>query len=264
MLRFLLKNIFRYRVGVIDKNLGYVFPDKNQSERKTIRNQFYKNFVDVILESIKGLSFDPNKLIDRFRIRNPEILKPYFEQGQHVIMYSQHYNNWEWGPICLGLQIEHHIKGIVKKLSNPKSNEFIVEGRSGNNVSVIYTYETAEYFKTLKEGHLSPQAIVFIADQLPYGKTRFTELSLFGQKTKFHLGAAAYACEYDLPVFSFDVHRMARGRYELDIIPLCLKPGDESPESLTATYAAHLEQLIKKSPASWLWSHKRFKGWVNY
>jgi len=264
LLRFIVKNLFGYRVNVIDKNLAYVFPDKTISDRKDIRNKFYKNFIDVTLESIKGLSHNPKKLIPKFKLHNPELLQSYFDKGQHVILYSQHYNNWEWGPLCLGLQVPHHIVGIVKKLSNPHSNAFIVEGRSGNNVSVIYTYETSQFFESLENPSSKPKAIVFISDQMPYGQTRSVELPLFGQKSKFHLGAASYACESSLPVFCVDVHRKGRGLYELELVELAKDVSQLTPESLTEIYKNHLEELINKSPESWLWSHKRFKGIINY
>lgn len=163
-LRFLLKNILRYRVSVIQKNIEFVFPDKSQQWRDNIANQFYKNFVDILLESIKGLSISGDKLIKRYRFRNPELMDAIYNENKHVIVFSQHQNNWEWAPLCLGLQIKHHIVGVVKLLSNPYINTFLQNGRSGNNVSVVPTLKVGSYFKKLqvKEKY---EALVFIADQ---------------------------------------------------------------------------------------------------
>jgi len=260
--RFLFKNILRYRVSVIRKNIEHCFPNKSKKEQIEIFNDFYKNFIDIILESIKGLGADPHKLIARYKFTNPEILEKYFDQNQHVIVYSQHYNNWEWGPLTLGLQIEHHIVGIVKYLSNKYMNDYFITGRSGNNVSVVPTFGTGRYFAQLK--NKSPQAIVFIADQLPRSKGKSVDLDFLGQHTSFHNGAANYAYQSNFPIVSFDVHRIKRGYYKVDIAELHDTPKELSPDQITEIYKNHLEQLILKSPSSWLWSHKRFKQEIAY
>lgn len=263
VLRFFLKSVLKYRYSVIQTNLAYVFPQKSASERTELANRFYKNFVDIILESLKGLATKPSKLIPRYRFRNPELMDAYFERDEHLIIFSQHFNNWEWAPLCLGLQMKHHLVGAVKMLSNNYINEYMKAGRSGNNVSVIPTYETARYFTTL-DSQPKPVGIVFIADQKPSGKEKILEINFLGQETSFHGGAAKYAVKSGLAVFSLDVHRIGRGRYEVEAVQLADGGECESAEQLTLRYAQNLEKLIIDSPASWLWSHKRFKNKITY
>jgi len=261
--RFILRHIFKYRVSVVNTNLAYCFPKKSEVERKKLADQFYKNFIDIILESIKGLATNPNKLIDRYKFRNPELIDAYFDKGEHVIIYSQHFNNWEWAPLCLGLQMQHHLVGAVKMLSNQYINKYMKSGRSGNNVSVIPTYETARYFSKL-DSQQKPVGIVFIADQKPSGKERSIEMDFLSQKTSFHGGAAKYGVKSGLAIFSLDVHRMGRGRYEVEAVQLAKAGEMDSAEQLTEKYIKNLEKLIIDSPASWLWSHKRFKNKISY
>lgn len=262
-LRFIFKNIAGYRVSVIKKNLDYCFPKKTPAERQEILDAFYKNFIDIILESIKGLSIDPDKLKKRYTLKNPEVLNQHYNEGQHIITYSQHYNNWEWAPICLGIQMNHRLMGIVKMISNQRINKYMIDGRSGNNVSVISTKQTGEFFKTLHKER-DPLAIVFIADQMPYGKVKSLEVPFLGKKVKFHHGAALYAERVNLPIYSIDVLRRGRGRYEISVHCLKNKTETLTAEEITSRYAAHLEELILSSPESWLWSHKRFKQILTY
>lgn len=263
LLRIIFKNVIRYRVSVIDKNLSYCFPSMSKKERLKIREDFYKNFIDIILESIKGLSINPNKLIKRYKFKNPEILDVIHEQDQHVIFFSQHYNNWEWAPICLGIQMKHHLIGVVKFLSNKYINNYMIGGRSGNNVSVIPTYQTARYFATLPDEDKTV-GIVFIADQKPSGKEKSIELPFLSSKASFHAGAAKYAIKSGLPVYSIDVHRSGRGIYEIEVIKLAESDEFSTAEDLTSRFKENLESLIRKSPESWLWSHKRFKDFLSY
>ena len=58
-------HIIRYRREVIEKNLSIVFPDMSKAEKlKTIKG-FYKNFGDVMLESVKAISISREEMIKR-------------------------------------------------------------------------------------------------------------------------------------------------------------------------------------------------------
>lgn len=264
VLRFLLKSVFKYRLDVIEKNIDFCFNlTHTKKERKEIVDLFYKNFVDIILESFKGLSYDPYKLIHRFKLKNPELIDSQFSQNKNVIIYSQHYNNWEWGPITLGLQMKHHIVGIVKLISNNHINDYMIKGRSKANVSVVPTGQTHTYFSKL-HAIKEPQAIVFIADQRPHGKERMITLDFFGNATSFHNGAAIYAVQNKFPIYTLDVIRTGRGQYEVEAFPISNGEEKLTPKELTTRYVTHLEELIKSQPEAWLWSHKRFKKSINY
>ncbi len=263
LLRIFFKYVLRYRVHVINQNLAYCFPDKTEEERKIIASAFYKNFIDILLESIKGLATKPEKLIPRYKFRNAEVMDDAYNSGSNIIIYSQHYNNWEWAPLCLGLQMKHHLVGVVKFLSNPYINKYMISGRSGNNVSVIPTYNTAKYFKQLHKVE-RPVGIVFIADQKPSGSEKNIELDFLGSKARFHQGAGNYVANSGLATYTFDIRRVKRGYYEAEVKEL-LPPGHKlSSPQVTEIYKQNLEKLILESPHSWLWSHKRFKQYLEY
>lgn len=54
-------------------NLAIAFPEKTATERKKIAKQFYRNFTDAMLESIKLISAGP-RLIDRMFFLIPAYL----------------------------------------------------------------------------------------------------------------------------------------------------------------------------------------------
>ena len=262
VLRFILKNVFRYRTGVIKKNVAFCLPNISPEQVNSIANSFYVNFVDIVLESMKGFSYDPKKMISRYRLINPDILDPYFENQQSVIILSQHYNNWEWGSICLGLQTQHHIVGVIKKISNKYIHAFVAKARSRNNVSVVNADDAAKYIRYHKPN--KPEALVLIADQYPYNKRHRTAAQFFDHDIDFHSGTGLIASWTDCPIFSIDIHKVKRGHYKLELVKLVDKASDSTPQEITKLYARHLESLIRKSPHSWLWSHKRFKDNIEY
>lgn len=261
--RFFLKNIFGYRTSVIKQNIAFVFPEKSEEWQTDVFNGFYKNFIDIIFESIKGLSVNPKKLVYRYRLNNPGILDKYYEQSKHVIIYSQHCNNWEWASLCMGFQMKHYLVGAAKVISNPYIDAYILKGRSGNNVNIIHTNQIGKFFQNEIE-EMKPVGVVFIADQRPSGKEKKTPVQFFGKTIDFHGGAAKYAVQAGYPIIAIDIHRIGRGRYEAEAVILSNQGEIKDADTLTQVYASHVEQLISKDPTSWLWSHKRFKNEISY
>lgn len=253
--------VIRYRRTVIQKNIEICYPNESDQYHENLERRFYRNFIDIILEGIKGLGMDSQRLTNRYKLVNPESIDKYHNQNRGVLIYCQHYNNWEWGPLTLGLQSQHVLVGIVKKLHNPFIERFIKKGRDGNNSIMVWTHETGKYFSSTD---LSDKAFVFMADQFPFGKERSVELDFMTSRTKFHLGTAHYACKYNLPVFNSEMRRIKRGHYEVEVQLMIENPNSISPIELTEMYKKHLEKLIQKSPESWLWSHKRFKDICSY
>jgi len=219
------------------------------------------NFSDILIESIKGLATDRQVLKERYQLLNSEVLDNHYKNQQSIVIYSQHYNNWEWGALTLGLQTSHHIVGIVKKISNDHLNDYVQNGRTGHNVSVVIMEEIEKLYRT---NYDKPIAIVFIADQMPFRSARNHDVSFMNREVAFHKGAAIYACSKNYPVYTIDIHRKNRGQYELELNSLCEKSKELSPKELTQLYVSNLEKLIKQSPESWLWSHKRFKKEIQY
>ncbi len=257
MLGFILKNVFKYRLSVIDKNIRFVFPTKSDEWVSNTISEYYSYFIDLILETLKGMNMSPYKLQHRFKFTNPEFLNNYFHEGRHVFIYAQHLNNWEWAAMCLGVQMKHHLVGAVKELSNPYTNKYIQKGRSSYNVSVVPTHKVGHYLSTLPQ-KTKPEGIVFIADQRPSGKEKTVKVSFFNKQIDFHSGAAHYALKADVPIIDFKVTKIKRGYYEMEAVLLGYASEYDSAEEITQTYASFLEQLVSESPALWLWSHKRF------
>lgn len=263
LLGFILKNIFKYRLNVIEKNIRYIFPSKSDKWVADTISEYYSYFIDLILETLKGMSMSPYKLRHRFKFTNPEFLNAYCEEGRHVFIYAQHLNNWEWAAMCLGVQMDHHLVGVVKKLSNPYTNNYIQNSRSSFNVSVVHTNRVGRYLSTLTQKS-KPEGIVFIADQRPSGREKKVAVSFFNKQIDFHSGAANYALHTNIPLIDFKVTKIKRGYYEMEAILLGYANDFNSAQEITQTYVSYLEKLIEETPALWLWSHKRFKHEINY
>src|SRR6185437_15623534 len=94
--RIFLYYIIPYRKKIVLANLAIAFPDKTEAERKQIAKDFYLNFIDHFLETLKLLSADKKFLQAHFSIDNPEIFEPYFREGRRCQLHLGHSFNWEY------------------------------------------------------------------------------------------------------------------------------------------------------------------------
>ena len=62
---FIIFHIMGYRKKIVLDNLDIAFPEKSTEEKKKIARQFYKNFVDSFVETLKLLSMSDRSFAKR-------------------------------------------------------------------------------------------------------------------------------------------------------------------------------------------------------
>ena len=90
--------IVRYRRKVVRKNLTESFPEKSEQEIKRIEKEFYRFFVDQVLESCKMMTISPEEISRRMKFTNVEAANAVFRKGKSIALYMGPYGNWEWVP----------------------------------------------------------------------------------------------------------------------------------------------------------------------
>ncbi|MCL2027013.1 MAG: lysophospholipid acyltransferase family protein [Bacteroidales bacterium] len=256
-LSFVLNRILKYRKEVVVKNLRNSFPTHSESEIKTITNQFYDHFADLILEGIKNLSLSKKQVLQRYACKNPEILMPYFNQKKSVILVSAHYNNWEYMVLSLGMQFKHHGVGVGKPLSDRWFDKTLNRYRQRYGTEVVFASNVRETFETYKQQEF-PTAYMMLFDQAHNPKKCYWTTFL-NQDTGFIFGPEYFAKKYDFPVFYYNVKKVKRGFYEFDLTLIAEHPNQTEYGEITQHSANILEQTINEKPPYWLWSHRRWK-----
>lgn len=252
--RFLLFKVFKYRKKVIYDNLTKAFPEKSSKEIKAIANKFYKNFMDVLLEGFKGMTMSRKSVIKRYKLLNPELLDPYYEQGKNIICLGGHYTNWEWG-VSIDMHMKHDSVTVYKAVKNQYLNKFIRESRSRWGMKQISMEKTRTIFNNINK----PKFIVLIADQSP----SLTHLAIWtefmGRDTPCIHGPEAYGKKFNYPLIFIDFQRVKRGYYTAELSLLAEEPASLEKTEITKRYMSKLEEVIRKKPEGWLWTHKRWK-----
>lgn len=257
LLRFVLYHVVKYRRKVVEENLQNSFPDLSAAEQKKIAKLTYKNLADIIIEGVKAFSISNKQVLARYKIINPEFLSPFIDSGKSVLLLAAHYGNWEWGGLSIPLQSKYDkIVVLYKPLSNKFADRMVKKNRSRTGIFMGSMYKTAKLFQTYVS---QATAFFLIADQSPSNSRKAIWVNFFGRETAFLHGPEYYSLLYNLPVIFAEIQRVKRGYYEIKYALLTDNPTSLPQGEVTALYARKLEEIIRKKPENWLWSHRRWK-----
>lgn len=252
-----MEKVIGYRKEVIDENLLKSFPEKSVEERTKIRKDFYRNFADILVESIKSLSISKKEISKRFTIANPEVFQELYDNNRGVIMVMGHYTNFEWTAMSIPLLVPHKSFAVYHPLKNKRFNRLVVKIREQFGLTLFSMEDTYPFM--LNNPDKRP-LYVFMADQSPHiGKIKY-RTDFLNRATPVHLGVENLARKCDLAVVFIITERLKRGYYQVRAELLFDDTADKPQYEVTDTHVKKLEEAIIKEPASWLWSHKRWKN----
>src|SRR5690606_9990761 len=95
---YIIYYIVGYRRKVVSQNLLQAFPGKTQEERNRIAKDFYRNFCDSFIETIKMISADENFIRNHF-YGDFSVFYYLFKKGKKCQIHSSHNFNWEYANL---------------------------------------------------------------------------------------------------------------------------------------------------------------------
>ena len=256
VLYLIVGKLIKYRKPLITKNLKNSFPEKSENEIKTIQRYFYKHFLDLIVESLKGFTISKKEINRKIKLKNPDLLNVMAQKSQNIILIGGHYNNWEMSAQKMPLECEHELFAIYKPLSNKFFDKKMKDSREKFGLRMISMKETKNYFQKNND---KPRAIIFGSDQSPSSTKNAHWLNFLNQESGFLFGAEKYAKEFNWPVVYVSIQKIQRGTYEVSFQLITDKPNEEPNGKIIQDFANLLEIDINRNPPYWLWTHNRWK-----
>ena len=253
----LMYHVGRYRRKVVRENLEKSFPEKTEAERLQIERKFYRYLSDYMLEDLKLLHMSAEDLCQRMIYKNTEQYLELTEKYGGIIVMIPHYANYEWligmGSVMKPGDVPVQ---VYKPLKDKYLNELFKQIRSRFGGYNIPKHSTArEIIKLKREG--KNMVVGLIKDQWPSGDRYWT--TFMGQETAFLNGAERIAKMMNFPVFYCELTKTRRGYCEAEFKLMTEAPKETVEGEITDMFAHELEQTIRREPAYWLWSHKRWK-----
>ena len=266
---WVMRSVVSYRKNVIYTNLARSFPEKKYEEIEAIARDYYKRLGNIAAETIwfGGCNGNGDKL-HRQRIydyTNPEVLlNANKERG--VMCMTSHCGNWE---LLGGIYEYSYTIDLTKHID--KNNFYVAYRAMYNKVSDKVFYENRraplpDYTGQVEDVKMLRHAVarkddkpiyVLIADQFPY-KACHPVGTFLNQPTVGMLGGFALAVKLGFAVLYMRQERAGRGHYRLTYEVITENAAGQDPEELMRKYFSMLEADIRKDPANWLWSHKRW------
>lgn len=194
-----------------------------------------------------------------------KLFEKYYNEKKNVIIVLGHLGNWEWGGNAFSLQCKHQLYVIYHPLQNKYFDRLIYTMRTRFGTKLIERKNTFREMLRIKNNRSSHQlsepeisATAFIGDQTPSPENAHWTVFM-NQNTPVFKGTEVIARKLNYPIVYVNIHRISRGKYELSAETICENPASTSDGEISELHTKKLETEIKKSPETWLWSHKRWK-----
>ncbi len=253
---FLVYYVAGYRKAVVMQNLAIAFPDSSAGRRKKIAREFYRRFIDSLIESLKLLSANTHFFEKRFQ-GNWEVVDRFYDEGRAVQLHLGHTFNWEWGNAVLTKKIRYPFLGVYMPLKNRAIDRLFLKMRSRHGSILLSAQNMAREFAPYRG---TKYCLGLVADQNPgYNLHLAKWFTFFNRRTPFTISPAKNAIRNDAVVIFAAIRRPRRGYYEVSFEVGEENPSSSNEDQLTLKFVRYLEQVIIRDPSMWLWSHRRWK-----
>jgi KDO2-lipid IV(A) lauroyltransferase len=251
----LVYKIFGYRRSVVQENLKSSFPEKSKEELNEIEKKFYRNFCDIVMESIKMISISEKELKERNDLAEHSLIDSLNAKGKTCFYFMGHTGNWEWSTGAGAMASLVPLWGVYKKVSNPKFDKLINAYRTKFGCRMLPMESIAR--ETLSDKRV--KNICFIADQIPANTKSNLRVNFLNHSTLFFAASARLAIRTESAIVYCYIERERRGYYRYHFETLFENASLYDEETIIKAFAERLEKDIQQNPDNWLWSHRRWK-----
>ena len=236
-------------------NLSKAFPHLDKNERKKIINKMWENYGKIFAEYLFLKDFRLSKNFSkRIIIENENEINLIKEEAKPVIFISGHFNNFELMAMYIeksGIDLAAIYRPLNNKFLNP-----IMENIRKNYIckkqikkGIAGTKDLLKYFK-------NGNSVALMIDQ------RVSEgihSEFFNQKALTTTIPAQFVKKFNAKIVPVYIERIGESRFKIKFYKSIKFSSNDTLESITLSLNILLEEMIKKNPEQWIWSHNRWK-----
>jgi KDO2-lipid IV(A) lauroyltransferase len=240
---------------VVMRNLEVCFPELSDEERQTLCNRHFESVGAAVAEMALGWFAPIERLRKLIRVEGREHLEDAYRSGKGIILFTAHFT-----PLETGVSILQDLCPRCSALYRPQKNEMIDlmirRGRSRFAQEQIPKTNVRAMLRSLK----SNAAVAYLPDHAYVGSSSEL-LPFFGEPAMTTTATSKLAKLSGAAVLPYFFRRLADDSgYVVDIgAPLEGFPSDDASAD-TRRLTGLLEEYIRKAPAQYLWTYRRFKG----
>jgi len=250
----------RRRIGLT--NLAIAFPEKSERERAAILAASCRNLGRMVAECAHLAWLTPTNVRAVIGFENEEfwrceVVQPLATSG--VLILTGHFGNWELCAYAHGL-LGHPVHLVHRTINNPLVDAFVERLRRRGGTRLLRKHSAARaVLGALRDRGL----MVLPLDQNASRRTGIF-VNFFGQPASTNAGFARVALITGVPVVpAFLVREGISPRHRIVILPrvqiASMADREQAVRELTQACAVVLEDMIRRYPDHWLWTHRRWR-----
>jgi KDO2-lipid IV(A) lauroyltransferase len=238
-------------------NLAIAFPEKSEKEKIVIMKEFYKNFIDNFIETIKLFSMSAKELKKRF-VGNFEVINDLYDTGKKVQLHTGHFFNWEIANAGYSQNIVYPLYAVYMPIQNKMFDKVFINMRARFGSILVPATEYNKKYRTFANTQF---CLALLADQNPGRPETAYWTPFFGKMVPIVKGPERGAKVADTAIVMCNFYKIKRGYYRSEMELLTTEPRSLPHGEITKKMVAFVEDAIRKHPANYLWSHRRWK-WI--
>jgi len=249
-------HVLRYRRGVILENLARAFPSLSVVERRALGLNAAQHLVRSLLELLRIPRYTREGLEKIVELRGGEHLHAAYAGGRGFIVLTGHLGSFELSAGAIAARLLPSKMNLVVKSFGAGFDRFLSELRTRAALHLIRDRRTMpEILRALKRG----EGVVFVLDQNAT-RDQGVFVDFFGQPASTMAALALIVRRTGVPVVPVEIWRAADGKHVLEAhAPLSAQTSGDATVELTQRYTRFIEDAIRRHPAQWLWTHKRWR-----
>ncbi len=236
-------------------NLKIAFPEKTENERIIISKQFYKNLTDSFIETIKMFSLSKLEFLQRCN-GNFEVVNDLAEKGKNINLHGAHQFNWEFANWIYAMKINLVVASVYMPIKNKILDEIFIKIRGRFGAIMV---DSTNYQKKMISVARQQHALALVADQNPALPAKSYWLNFFNKPVSFLPGPEKGARRNNNAVVFVRFVRIKRGYYYYENYLITENAAECKPGEITRKFRDFIQDAIIEAPASFLWSHRRWR-----
>ena len=244
---------------IINKNISYVFKDISDNDKKKIIKSMWKNYGFTFAEYIYLKKFRENSFENsHIEIIGREILDDIIKSKKQVIFVSCHFANFE----IMSMELEKYninLAAIYRPLNNYFLNPFMVYLRK----NYICKNQIEKGLKGSRKviDHMSKKhSIALMVDQRLGESERF---EFFGKPAHTTTLPAQLSLRFKCNIIPIYLERINEDKFKMEIYKPIefndMRNDKNFRNETTLKINKIMEDMIKKNPHQWIWTHDRLK-----
>ena len=237
--------------SIIEKNLTNFNSNLTNEQRENIISSMWENYGITFIEYIfLSLFKEKNDLVE---VTRSDILNK-ISSNKPVVFVSGHFSNFE----LMSMEITKR-KVKLATIYRPLNNFFLNPLMEYIRKKYVCKNQIKKGIGGVKESIQYIKAGYSIALMIDQRVSEGERLKFFNQPALTTTLPAQLALKFELPIIPVFIERRENGTYKIDFYDEIISKNFKNKIDLTQKLNSILEEMIKKNPNEWIWTHNRWK-----